>query len=351
MRLFKFLVVSNEVMEKSNMITPIVRVRINHQENKLDKVIIAKNKFYFYRKGLEKTDYNIVTQFNIKNSKSGIVLMSIDYPNEGKEFAEENKAYVIIDADNVDKVMELIAPEKYRDKKNFQGCYIKDCESCIESLKICKNKNLSVSINSHEKYIRGTTWNFANDTTGTKNDNFSETLDGVIFRRTIEPKTGGIVYSSLQWEDGKRPAKFHGKTIYVSLHHWVKCKSIPHPRKEEKDADYSFYHIGHTFDCRNKFIGLKTLESQKDLYKKNNPKYLIRRGRRVLAGQRYFSNSLECKKECFRSPKEKFCYISNTKCRDCEGALYINTKQGLVDLYSQLMSDEYKQLLGVDKTI
>lgn len=355
-RLFKFLIISDEVINKSNMIRPIARVRVDHEKDKVDKVdkvIATKNEFYFFRRNLEESSYdNIVTQFDIKNSKSGIVLMSVDYPNEGAEFSKGNNAYVIIDAYNVDKVMDAIAPVEYqiRDSKNFRGCFIKDCINCTEFSKACKNKNISIPIASEEKYVRGTTWNFANDTVGTKNHEFFEVLDGIRYIRTIEPKTGGIVYSSMQWESG-RPKEFRGKTIYVSLHHWIKCKSIPYARNLKGDTEYSFYHIGHTFDCRNKFVGVATLKYQKDLYKKHNPQKDIRRGRRVLAGKRYFSTSLDCKNECFKSLGGKLCYISNPKCRDCEGVLYINTREGLFDLYNQLMSKEYEQALAVDKTI
>lgn len=72
--------------------------------------------------------------------------MSLHYPNAGREFANNYKAYVIIDPNNVDEVIKLIVPAGIEnttniDKKvNFQGCYIKSCDRCIEISKPCRNK-------------------------------------------------------------------------------------------------------------------------------------------------------------------------------------------------------------------
>lgn len=59
--------------------------------------------------------------------------MSLDYSNELIEFRNSNKAYVIIDTDNVDEVMKAIAPAKYVSGVNFQEYFIKDCNNYNES--------------------------------------------------------------------------------------------------------------------------------------------------------------------------------------------------------------------------
>ncbi|MCT8974976.1 hypothetical protein N4T77_00035 [Clostridium sp. CX1] len=335
MRLFKFLVISNEVINKSKMIKPVVRVKIQNKNNGLNnvKLLSTKSDFYFLCEDLEKIQENILSQYNILDSKKGIVLMSIDYPNEGINFCEENRAYVVIDANDVDKVMDLISPSKNTNTDTkFQGDYLNDHANCTACSKLCYKNNLCISLDN--KHVRGTTWSFTNDTAGTRNKEFYEEIDGVTFKRRLEPKTGGIVYTSLQWESGKRPANLDEKTIHVPLHHWVKCQSIP---KEAKSiTDYSFYHIGHTFDYRNSFIGLATLNDQEDLRKKQEPDNNIRRGARVLAGHKFLSNDLECKQGCLN--------VNNSECKNCEGVLYINTTEGLVNLYNQLMSEEYAKL-------
>lgn len=333
MRLFKFLVISDEVMKKSKMIKPVVRVRLGNRKDgvlKVSKSIATKNEFYFYCQDLYKIQTEILTQHNLVGSKKGLVLMSLDYPNELEEFRNNNKAYVIIDPDNVDEVMKAIAPAEYRNEDNFQVCSLKICNNCMEISKPCRNKNVNIHVDKNN--IRGKTWSFANDKAGTKYE-IPEFGNGELEQRTIEPKTGGIAHSSIQWERGTRPEAFKEKTIAVPLHHWIKCHSIPN--KPIKKGDYSFYHIGHTFDCRDRFIGLATKKEQEQLRKEIEPKNNVRRGRRVLAGQKYFSRTMECNCELTES---------NTKCRDCEGVLYIDTEQGLVDLYNQLMSDEYGQL-------
>lgn len=337
MRLFKFLVISNKLIENSEMIRHVLRIRMVQKDGKLkpSKELITKNKFFFYCCNLDKIKEPILTQHNIIESKRGMVLMSIDYPNELVEFKNNNKAYVIIDSGNIDEVMNMISPAKYSNENNFQGCSIKDCDTCMENSKPCTRKNLSINIDDKQKYVRGNTWSFANDKVGTRNK-VTENLDGAIISRTIEPKTGGIAYSSLQWENDNRPKELK-KTVCVPLHHWIKCKSIP--VKPAKDTDYSFYHRGHTFDYRNKFIGLATQEEQKKLRKEKEPKLNIHRGMRVLAGQNYYSKDLKCK--CNFNNEDK------PKCKDCEGVLYIDTKQGLVDLYNQLVSEEYKQLTEI----
>jgi hypothetical protein len=333
MRLFKFLVISDEVMEKSKMKKPVVRVRLGNRKDgvlNVSKSIATKNKFYFYCQDLYKIQTEILTQYNLVGSKKGLVLMSLDYPNELREFRNNNKAYVIIDPDNIDEVMKAIAPAEYRNEDNFQVCSLKTCNNCMEISKPCRNKNVSIHVDKNN--IRGKTWSFANDKAGTKSD-VTEDLAGNLITRRIEPKTGGIAYSSIQWKDGIRPEAFKEKTIAVPLHHWIKCHSIPN--KPVNKSDYSFYHIGHIFDYRKEFIGLATKREQERLRKEIEPKNNIYRGRRVLAGQKYFSRTLEC--DCGLTE-------SNPKCRDCPGVLYIDTEQGLVDLYNQLMSDEYKQL-------
>jgi len=314
MRLFKFLVISDEVVEKYGL--PFER------KNADGTPLNTKNEFFNYC-------YDINLNHPEKGDKA-IVFMSIDYPNEGKDFGYTNKAYAIINANDIEEVMKLISPSDNNSKNKFKGCTVNNCNRCMKLSKPCRNKN--VSINVDKNYIRGKTWSFANDKSGTKN-NVTEDLAGNLITRRIEPKTGGIAYSSIQWKDGIRPEAFKEKTIAVPLHHWIKCNSIP--PKPAKKGNYSFYHIGHTFDYRKEFIGLATKREQENLRKEIEPKNNIRRGRRVLAGQGYFSRTLEC--DC--RPSE-----SNPKCRDCEGVLYIDTEQGLEDLYYQLLSNEYRQL-------
>lgn len=334
MRLFKFLVISNDVIRKSKIIKPVVRVQIKNDKEKLkiSRVLSTKNEFFIYHDELSKVKDELLTQYNIANNKKGMVLMSIAYPNEDIEFKNNNKAYVIIDAGNVDEVMNMISPAKYDNMENFQGISIKDCNTCMVSSKTCRRKNLTINIDDKQKYVRGNTWSFANDKVGTRNK-ISENLDGAIISKTIEPRTGGIAYSSLQWKNGNRPKELK-KTVYVPLHHWIKCKSIP--VKPAKDKDYSFYNIGHTFDYREKFIGLATQEEQKKLRKEKEINSNIYRGMRVLGYQNYYSNDLNCNCSCGNEDK--------LKCRECEGVLYIDTEQRLVDLYNQLVSEEYKQL-------
>lgn len=343
MRLFKFLVISDEVIKKSRIIKPVVRVKIEHKNddgNSL-KVLSSKNDFYFLCEGLDIIKDNILSQYNILDSKKGVVLMSIDYPNEGNNFSEENKAYVVIDGNSVDDVMDLISPSKNTNRNTnvtFQGSDLNDCTNCTSISKLCYKNRLSISVNN--KQVRGTTWNFANDTSGTKNKEFKEEIEGVTFNRTLEPKTGGIAYTSLQWELDKRPKDLDKKTVHVPLTHWVKCQSIP---KEAKGInDYSFYHIGHTFDYRYNYIGIDTLINQHNLRESTEPANNIRRGTKITAGNTFLSDSMNCKEECLN--------VSKPKCRSCEGAIYINTQEALASLYHHLMSEEYATL-SVGKNI
>lgn len=341
MRLFKFLVISNEVIKNSELIKPVVRVRKKCEKDrlKLPKSIVTKNEFFFLCHDLDRIQYDILTQFDILYSSSGLVLMSLDYPNAGREFMNNNKAYIIMDAKDIDEVMKLIAPIIHRNNSNFQGCSIKDCSICMELSKPCRGKGVSLDIPIKKRYIRGKTWSFANDKVGTKRV-LAVNINGLIVNRVVEPKTGGIAYSSLQWELGNRPENLKRKAAYVPLHHWIKCNSIP-DNKTIKNEQSSFYHIGHIFDCRKQFIGIAANKEQENIRKVKEPKNEVYRGRRVIA-QHYWSKSLQCRSEC--SDKIK------PKCRDCEGVLYIDTEEGLSDLYNQLMSNEYQQLI-IDKML
>jgi hypothetical protein len=108
----------------------------------------------------------------------------------------------------------------------------------MEISKLCRNKNVSINVDTSKKYVRGKTWSFANDKAGTKFE-ITGLGNGELTQRKIEPKAGGIVYSSLQWMSD-RPSEFKKKTVTVPLHHWIKCSSIPN--KQIKEGDYSFYH-------------------------------------------------------------------------------------------------------------
>lgn len=321
MRLFKFLVITDEVMRNCGV--PVTRT------NTAGRILNTKNEFFNYRYDL-----------NLSDPKN-IVFMSIEYPNEGKDFGNINRAYAIINENDIEEVMKLISPtsptkrigkiDKVSEKvkevdDNFQGCRIKDCDYCMES---CRSKIVSLTIPSNKRYIRGKTWSFANDVAGKKYE-IPENKRNADDHKTMEPKTGGIAYSSIQWVKDRdlnisdRPKNL-GKTVSVPLHHWIKCNSIPinaikkknMTRKEnEKEKDkYSFYHVGHIFDYRKEFIGLATRRDQEKLRKVTEPQNDIRRGRRVLAGQTFFSRTLQCN-----------CGSENyQKCRDCAGVLYIET--------------------------
>ena len=313
MRLVKFLVIHNDLIKNTNLFMPVLRTRKKVNNSiitekgtiiyKSSSIITTQNKMYLYRYNKSREAIALESLDIVDNSEKAIAFMSIDYPNEDKEFGDRNKAYVIINLNEIENVMKLISPivptnrttktymedDKEKVKEvyaNFQGCIIKDCNYCNES---CKNKNISINISSGEKYIRGKTWSYANDKAGTKYE-ITDYINGVPKQRKIEPKTGGIAYSSIQWEKGIRPELFKAKTIAVPLHHWIKCHSIPN--KPIKKGDYSFYHIGHTFDYRKEFIGLATKREQESLRKEIEPKNNIHRGRRVLAGQEYFSRTL-----------------------------------------------------------
>lgn len=317
MRLFKFLVISNDLINNTKVFMPNFRISVKmHGKRMVRRILTTKNEVYFYNE---------------------LALMSIDFPNEGLDFQNNNKAYVIIDVNKVDEVMELISPLKYEDNGKFQGCVINDSQACTNSLKYCKHKNNAcMSIPNNSKYVRGKTWSLSNDKHGTKHT-IQTNLDGCIISKTIEPKTGGIVCSSIQWKDGERPNNLINKSIYIPLHHWIKCNSIP--QKITDETQNSFYHIGHTFDCREQFIGIGTQTDQKNLRKIKEPANDIHRGLRVIAGQDFFSNTLNCacNTPCGSKPK----------CRECEGVLYIENEQRFIELYNQLMSDEYKNLMHI----
>lgn len=334
MRLFKFLVISNEIMQQH--LIQILRITNDLQ------ILETKNKFYEYRHGVD-LELGLKSE---EESDGDIVFMSIDYPNEVVNFANNNKAYIVINSGYIEKVMKLISPldkknkpktkktkqekKQSKERETFGGCTIKYCHTCTEVLNTCSNKNISIKHN--KPFVRGRTWSFTNDSVGTKH-NVIEDLNGSKIARKIEPKTGGIVYSSIQWKGGERPPEYNKKTVAVPLQHWIKCNSIP--EKTDNKDDYSFYHKGHIFDYRNEFIKLATKGQQETLRKETEPENNIRRGRRVLAGQEYFAHTLKC--NCGFSE-------SKPKCRDCPGVLYIDTEQRLKDLYNSLRSDEYEQL-------
>ncbi len=331
MRLFKFLVISDEVMQDfKEMVKPVLRTK---EAVYNFKTVSTKNEFFFVCPGVDDLNINLLSQNNIKGSKDGFVLMSIDYPNELLKFTSENKAYVIIDPDNVDAVMDGISPlQEHAAKSRFKTSQLKVCSRCTEMKKSCFNKKISVELPVKASAVRGKTWSFANDKAGTKYLVTEKVNEEAVYKRNMEPKTGGIAYSSVQWDKDKRPAEFDKKTVTIPLYHWVKCHSLP--KQKPSGNDYSFYPIGHTFDYRNGFIGLATVNDQETLRKKE-PQNSVYRGKRVLAGQEYHATSLDC--DC-GLPDGK------PKCRDCKGVLYIDTKLKLVELYEKLTSDEYKQL-------
>lgn len=327
MRLFKFLVISDEVMQDfKEMVKPVLRTK---EAAYNFKTVSTKNEFFFVCPGVDKLNINLLSQNNIKGSKDGFVLMSIDYPNELLKFTRENRAYVIIDPDNVDAVMEAISPlQEHAAKSRFKTYQLKVCNDCAEVKKSCHGKGISIDISVKKRAVRGKTWGFANDKAGTK----ALVTEDTGYQRYMEPKTGGIAYSSIQWDKDNRPAEFDKKTVTIPLYHWVKCHSLP--KQKPSGNDYSFYPIGHTFDYRNGFIGLATANDQETMRKQESQNNVYR-GKRVLAGQEYHTTSLDCD-----------CGLPNgkPKCRDCEGVLYIDTKLKLVELYEKLTSDEYRQL-------
>ena len=126
MRLFKFLVISDEVMQDfKEMVKPVLRTK---EAAYNFKTVSTKNEFFFVCPGVDKLNINLLSQNNIKGSKDGFVLMSIDYPNELLKFTRENRAYVIIDPDNVDAVMEAISPlQEHAAKSRFKTYQLKVC--------------------------------------------------------------------------------------------------------------------------------------------------------------------------------------------------------------------------------
>lgn len=310
MRLFKFLVISNELIEESVLIHEHIYTRDN-------RIINLKNKMFVF-------------------NKSEIGLMRIDYPNENTKFKNSNSAYVVIDTNNYLEIIKLISSQQ-EGNKNFKGCKIHSSNQCVKFE--CKQKKLCIELeNNNINNVRGRTWGFSNDTVGTRHEirDIYDNNEGdeIALTRKIEPRTGGIVSSALQWEHNCRPkvSSEKYKTIFVPLQHWIKCNSIPND--EIKNKDFSFYHIGHIFDYRREFIGLATKEEQKQIRSKKEPKLNIYRGKRVLGGQEYYSKDLECT-----------CNSNKHMCRECEGVLYIDTKEKLAELYNQLTSNEYKSLI------
>lgn len=324
MRLFKFLIISDSLI--SSLIIDhtikkeyIVRVRKNgNNRTRIDDVEV-KNTLYKFT----------------CNPKIG--LMKIDYRNEIEEFNLNNSAYIVIDSERYSDIMSGISPlEKNSSLHGFYKIEIRYRDYCDKLA--CVNKSICKSSKQLEKIseqgiktARGTTWTFNKDTRGTR-------------YKGIEPRTGGIAYSCLQWKEGSRPKiiyrgrKKKRDTIAIPLQHWIRCHSIPvNVEKDRINAKKvnSYYSIGHTFDCRYEFIGLATGEEQKKNEKKEL-KSRIYRGKKVLARQLFFSeNILNCN-----------CNEKNIRlqCRQCAGVLYINKKEKLVDLYNQLISSEYEEL-------
>lgn len=326
MRLYKFLVISNKLMYTTSKLGEEVFLRRNRE-------IKIKNKLYKFK----------------DNTRIG--LMKLEYPNECREFKEENSAYIVIDTDKYSDIVKLISPlENELSKEEFKRCNIESKKRCGKL--ICQNKNICMDIDfkNSEKPVGGRTWSFVHDTKGTRNktyDIYDQMIDenGYKFAKeiTIEPRTGGIAYSSLKWVNGTRPNEL-SKSVYMPLQHWIKCMSIPVTVYKEGDKKKlkkinSYYHVGHIFDYRSELINLATYEEQMNIRKKVEPKANIYRGKRVLGGEYDFSDKLNC--TCIEENGSKLV------CKECTGVLYINTEQKLTELYNQLISDDYKNLINI----
>ncbi|NFN18228.1 hypothetical protein FDB52_12040 [Clostridium botulinum] len=270
MRLFKFLVISNDLIEK------VIKSREILKE-------------LYFKKGLKSAEF---LTFN-KNRKIG--LMRVDYPNECYGFTQKNSAYVIVDTDKYEKIL--------------KATYDVDG-------------------------IGGRDWSFRYDTVGTRHtmdDIYSfenEEFSFIKKDKIIEPRTGGIVYICVSYN----------KKIHLPLQHWIKEDNIV-LTKPIKEYDMSYYHVGHTFDYRSEFIEYANKYQQKDIRKRKEPNAGIYRGKRVLGGQFNFSEELDCTCSYEQGTKEK--------CNECEGVLYIYEEEALIELYNQLISDEYKNLIKI----
>lgn len=326
-----------ELLSNENYLSE--RNRIVNELN--EKLMIAKfnslfvnKRTYVKKRNIRVRDGNNLYLLKPYEDKPAVKLMEFTYSNTAdKSFKNSNKAYVVIDTDNKNRM--------------FRGGNYDRCEF-FHKERYCTNGKSCVNL---ENIKYGETWSTINSKHSTKLVEVSslsqkemhpisdkrayvtdfiekEQLDirkmgkGV---KGVPLNTDGIITKQLKFVSDRV------KGAVMTYDQWVNCGSIR--GKSDKKAKSAVIHAGHTFDNRYEYIGRLSNEKIEQLKVKETEKEIYRSDY-VTVGTSYFSNTIEC--NCSASKGEE--------CKYCEGVLYIKTEEQLKDLYDQLTSEKYLEL-------
>lgn len=295
--------------------------------------------------------------------KPAIALMDFRYSNTtDKLFKKNNKAYVVIDKDkevnkqkrsNIKNLMELVLGRDYYHDDYGNGFLKAECYGSGSCTYFFKEQHCSKDKSCKEteghKFL-ATAWSTVHSSKSTKrieeDDLFHDGKHDLSNKKEcfsyiekmqprsrkseiginlIAPNTDGIITTMASFYNDRI------KKTVMTLHQWLKCSSIS--GKQSKNNESEIVHVGHTFDNRLEY--LERLPSDKlESIKENERKTKVYRSDYVTVGTSYFSNTFEC--NCIA--------LMGSECKYCEGVLYINSEQGLKELYDQLTSEDYKML-------
>lgn len=277
--------------------------------------------------------------------KPSIALMRFTYSNtSNKSFKNSNHAYVIIDDTKIRELLELKLGLDFKHDEETAKGYRQafDFSKCAFASQCTKNESCK-DIGSAT--FLGGTWSTENSSKGMKRmEKDKLTLQHSISNKKechdylnqeqpnwTKAQSGGKVLATNSDGIITTKAKFFDSSkdeVVMNLHQWLKCKSVS--GKKANCSPSELIHLGHNFDNRvNRLKRIRIGEIGEHL--KQQRVKGIYRSEYVTVGISYFSTTLTC--NCTAA--------KGNECRYCEGVLYIDTKQGLRELYDQLISEDY----------